>query len=391
MSLWWVSKDELDSDQMALIEELPLRLNHLVLGPPGCGKTNVLLRRAQFVRGQAMPNVLVLTFTRPLTEFVKTGCTDDQGREIFPTNCVSTIESWLRSLYESHQTPIPESAGDFIERKRALANGAIAFAGSGRMPLYDTLFVDEAQDLLQEEVAVISAWSKNMFLVGDDRQKIYPEAEGLDAVRRLLTVSNERTLQFHYRLAPEICRVADRILIPHGGDTLSSTCHYNGPSPASIVVQSGVQTREQQLNAAAERLRQQVRVYAGLLTQGDRLGVIVARKSDREIVLNYLSQDPTLSDLVQIIRAREADETDYDPSFDPNRPICILTLKGCKGLEFRAVHWLFADELSQYHKDEDYYTRMMQKPRHVHLLRWRSDLLEHAEILHDPKPIPRVA
>ena len=41
------------------------------------------------------------------------------------------------------------------------------------------------------------------------------------------------------------------------------------------------------------------------------------------------------------------------------------------------------------HTNEE--TRMMQKPRHVHLLRWRSDLLEHAEILHDPKPIPRVA
>ena len=26
------------------------------------------------------------------------------------------------------------------------------------------------------------------------------------------------------------------------------------------------------------------------------------------------------------------------------------------GLEFRTVHWLFADKLSNYHKDEDYYT-----------------------------------
>ena len=84
MSLWWVQKDQLDADQMALIEQLPLRDSVLILGPPGCGKTNVLLRRAQFVRGQNMPNVLVLTFTRSLTEFVRTGCMDAQGREIFP-------------------------------------------------------------------------------------------------------------------------------------------------------------------------------------------------------------------------------------------------------------------------------------------------------------------
>ena len=341
---------------MALIERLPLRSNHLVLGPPGCGKTNVLLRRAQFVRGQAMPNVLVLTFTRALTEFIKTGCLDDQGREIFPINCVNTIEFWLRSLYRSHHTEIPESAGDFIARKRSLAKGAIDFAKAGRMPLYDTLFVDEAQDLLQEEVDAIKAWSQNVFLVGDDRQKIYPSAEGLDAVRRLLPEGTEHNLKFHYRLAPEICRVADRILIPQDGGTLSSTCHYNGPSPALVTVQSKPQTQVEQLNAAAEHLKQQVRVYEDLIAQGDRIAVIVARRDDRELVLNHFSQDPSLKNLSQIIRARESQETDYDPAIDPDRPICILTEKACKGLEFRAVHWLFADELRHHHEVEDYYT-----------------------------------
>ena len=104
MSLWWVRKNELDSEQIALIEQLPFRQSFLILGPPGSGKTNVLLRRAQFVRGQDMPSVLVLTFTRPLTEFVRTGCEDAQGREIFPRNSINTLESWLRSLYKKHQT-----------------------------------------------------------------------------------------------------------------------------------------------------------------------------------------------------------------------------------------------------------------------------------------------
>ena len=125
MSLWWVKKNELDAEQMDLIEGLPLRKTHLVLGPPGCGKTNVLLRRAQFVRGQNMPNVMVLSFTRSLTEFVKTGCTDDQGREIFPRNCVSTLESWIRSLYKRHQTALPDRIDNLTDWKRTLAHGAI--------------------------------------------------------------------------------------------------------------------------------------------------------------------------------------------------------------------------------------------------------------------------
>ena len=356
MPLWWVQKDELDAQQIALIEQLPLRQSFLVLGPPGCGKTNVLLRRAQFTRGQNMPNVLLLTFTRSLTEFVKTGCFDAQGREIFPPNCITTIESWLRFLYKRHQVDLPESTDDLVEWKRRLASGAIGFASTHRMPLYDTLFVDEAQDLLQEEVDLVAAWSPVRLFVGDDRQKIYRDAEGLSSVRKILTPGNERTLNFHYRLAPDICRVADRISLPHGGQSLESTCHYDGPTPATVTMQPKPLTQLEQLNAATDRLKQQVRVYADFLTQGDRIGVVVARKAHREVVLEHLSKDPILQDLVQIVRARNAEETGYDPALDPLRPICILTVKGCKGLEFRTVHWVFADELSHHHRAEDYYT-----------------------------------
>ncbi len=356
MSLWWVDKNQLDPEQTKLIEGLALRRSHLVLGPPGSGKTNVLLRRAQFVRGQKMPNVMVLTFTRSLTEFVKTGCTDGQGREIFPPNCVSTLESWFRSLHMSHQAGFPDDPTDFIARKRALASSAKSLSGSGRLPQYDTLFVDEAQDLLQEEVEAIAAWSRVRFFVGDDRQKIYPEAEGLDGVRGLLPPDSEHLLQFHYRLAPEICQVADRIMVPQGGASLASTCHYKGPTPASITVQQAPQSRGDQLNSLTERLKQQVRVYADFLEQGDRIGVIVARRDDREVVLEHLSKDSSLKDIVQVIRAREAKESGFDPAFEPGRPVCILTVKGCKGLEFRTVHWLFADELTHRHGDEDYYT-----------------------------------
>lgn len=356
MSLWWVTRDQLDDDQMRLIEGLPLRESFLILGPPGCGKTNVLLRRAQFVRGQDMPNVFVLTFTRALTEFVRTGCTDEQNRTIFPPNRVNTIESWIRSLYRRHEAELPERTENLIEWKRRLAQGALEFAGVGRVPRYDTLFVDEAQDLLQEEVDLFSAWSDVHFFVGDDRQRIFPETEGLPVVRQVLSPGHERTLRFHYRLAPEICRVADRVLLPLGNVRLESTCHYNGPTPATVTVQPQAQTRDQQLATVVQRLKQQVRVYADFINRGDRLGVVVGRTADRDVVFDRLSEDGDLRDLVQIVRAREAEETDHDPTLDPTKPICILTAKGCKGLEFRTVHWLFVDDLSHHQTDEDYYT-----------------------------------
>jgi superfamily I DNA/RNA helicase len=320
MSLWWAQREQLDRYQVDLIENLPLRENFLILGPPGSGKTNVLLRRAQFVRGQEMPNVLVLTFTRSLTEFVRTGCTDSQGREIFPRSCVTTIEAWFRWLYKQHQCDMPEDRGDLHQRKRALALGASDFQREGRLPRYDALFIDEAQDLLPEEVHLLSQWGGALFFVGDDRQKIYGDISGLPTVREIVPKQNERVLPFHYRLAPEICRMADRILQPQGGSSLESTCHYTGPKPGRIDVRMP-QSKEDQLAQCAASLRDQVRVYADLIQQGDRLGVIVARRDDRDVVFEYLEQDSELSGRSKIIKARDADDGDYDPSFEADKPL----------------------------------------------------------------------
>jgi hypothetical protein len=211
MSLWWVNRDQLDEHQVALIEELPLVGSHLIIGPPGSGKTNVLLRRAQFVRMQDMPNVLVLTFTRPLTEFVRTGCYTPDRREIFPPALISTFETWFRSLYRLHALELPDNELPREQRRAQLAAGAIPLASSGKVPRYDSLFVDEAQDLIAEEIQAIKAFSDNMFFVGDDRQRIYGESSGLKMIQTLTPAPLEHILPFHYRVVREICLMADRI------------------------------------------------------------------------------------------------------------------------------------------------------------------------------------
>lgn len=355
MSLWWARKEQLDEYQIQLIEDIPLRETCLVLGPPGSGKTNVLLKRAQFVRLQDMPNVLVLTFTRALTEFIRTGCYNPQGQEIFPPSCVITIESWLRWLYGKHRAELPEDQGKLMDKKRILATGALEFRNKGLLPPYDALFVDEAQDLLKAEIELLSQWSDVLFFVGDSRQKLFRQAEGLDAVRELSPVPKEHRLPFHYRLAPVICRMADRILASESGGQLESSSHYDGPKPGEIYV-NGPLDKKAQMQQAAAKLKDQIRVYGDLIRQGDRLGVIVALTADRDSVFEYFESDETLRGKSKIIRARDEHEADYDPRFDPDFPICIVTVSGCKGLEFRAVHWLFCEELNYRYDNETYYT-----------------------------------
>lgn len=364
MSLWWASKDQLDADQMRLIERLPLRDNHLVLGPPGSGKTNVLLRRAQYVRSQGMPNVLVLSFTRALTEFVKTGCYDAQNREIFPRNLVSTIEGWTRFLYKEHNRPLPDAENmKFGERKAYIASAALDLVKQNKLPQFEAIFVDEAQDLLNEEVELLRAWTSTLFLVGDDRQKIWANAAGLDAVRGQIEDLNEERLTTHYRLAEELCEMADRIQTAESGQALMTNSQYRGPKPGKIKP-NGPMTRAAQIAKAADRIHDQLRVYEDLILQGDRIGIMVPRVEDRLLVLRAFEGDERLAGKSQIIRARSGndDDRDYNPAFDPARPISILTEKSSKGLEFRAAHWLFCDEDQQYRTAETYYT-LVTRPK----------------------------
>jgi superfamily I DNA and RNA helicase len=71
-STWWRKLDELDEAQTTFIQ-LPSQGRLLLEGPPGSGKTNLLLLRAQFVAGTGDKNVLIVTYTNVLADFIRSG------------------------------------------------------------------------------------------------------------------------------------------------------------------------------------------------------------------------------------------------------------------------------------------------------------------------------
>jgi hypothetical protein len=87
------------------------------------------------------------------------------------------------------------------------------------------------------------------------------------------------------------------------------------------------------------------------------LGVVVPYADDRQRVHEALERDTRLTGLSQVVRARSGSrDDDHDPSIDHDKPICILTAQGVKGLEFRSLNWLFCDELASKYTNEVYYT-----------------------------------
>ena len=88
---WWVGEDELDEDQKDVIA-LPLSGNHLITGPPGSGKTNLLLLRGNYMTLAGKPDIEVIVFSRTLQEFIASGA----KRYAFPPDKVQTSRKWAQ-------------------------------------------------------------------------------------------------------------------------------------------------------------------------------------------------------------------------------------------------------------------------------------------------------
>ena len=69
---WWVADGQLDEDQRRVVS-LPLDESQLIVGPPGSGKTNLLVLRAKYLTLAKRPNFLIVVFTRALREFIAAG------------------------------------------------------------------------------------------------------------------------------------------------------------------------------------------------------------------------------------------------------------------------------------------------------------------------------
>ncbi|WP_431731984.1 AAA family ATPase [Agrobacterium tumefaciens] len=72
----------------------------LIIGPPGCGKTNILMLRANYVRPIGSRQ-LFLTFTRSLAEHLRSGPNVGRGDQLQKDE-ITTFMAWARKIILEH-------------------------------------------------------------------------------------------------------------------------------------------------------------------------------------------------------------------------------------------------------------------------------------------------
>lgn len=338
---WWRSLNDLDDDQKGIIEIPTEEGNYLVTGPPGCGKTNILLLRAGYLRSAGFGNCVVLVFTRTLREFIAAG---SNRSNMLPADRIQTHAAWTLGLLGQLGRPFNPSREDLHhddarrERHEALEK-AINESDELNEEYYDSILLDEVQDYWACEVELLSRLTRRLFTVGDRRQRIYGRNEG---IQRALDVDcQERTLRYHYRMGQKICRVADKLLPAGDGASLEQNCQYDDRElPSRVSVHSSI-SFEEQLRKLEENLHTQIRAYPD-----EWIGILVSRTRAVEKVADFLYQSD-LRDNVHVQSGEEENRT-----FDPERRIVVSTIHSSKGTEFRCVHFIAADNFPYFTREK---------------------------------------
>lgn len=331
---WWKSKDELDNDQKAFIR-LPPHGKHLLVGPPGSGKTNLLLLRAQYLAGSGEKNVLIVTYSKELAAFIRSGI---GGTGLIAGSQIRTYHSWACGHILEHlgQFAVPKGS-DFDDsvREKVLEQVVLANQKLPTPKLYSAIFVDEAQDLTNDELAALLGLSDNVCICGDERQGIY-NRDGLKVADKIGLQTHRLTR--HFRIGQEIAHVADRLMPPIDGDeSLEATSNYDpkeqGKSSAKM---HALATRDEQFNKMVDILKVQVDAF-----KGDAIGIFCGKKDS----CVELRERFNGTDLASQVCVHGVDEL---AGFDLSIPIHVLTIHSAKGAEFRAVHLFGTEELANF-------------------------------------------
>jgi len=317
---WWIKEEQLDEDQKAFASLGPDG-SHLLVGPPGSGKTNLLLLRAKYMYLAGHQNILVLVFTKTLREFISQGSAAYE----LPDDVVQTMRWWQQNFLRQFGAKTEQQGDSFDEKREFMAEEVARLVKSTKMgSIYDAIFLDEAHDYLPIEVQTFGKLGKVITAASDIHQKLY-SGDPMDELRKL--VSDEHVLRYHYRVGQKICRLADGIQKNVDGYIpLFPTCNYNETARPSSVEVFPCSSIEKQVEKILDKLDVQLKAYPDEL-----IGILCPRVEELEKIWELVSS----SDFAPIaMKQGGGDHSNYD---DPKR-IHVGTIHSAKGVEFRAAH-----------------------------------------------------
>jgi DNA helicase IV len=368
--IWWVNPTQLDDAQRKVLG-LPLEGKHLVSGPPGSGKSNLLVLRAKRLHLDKKENFRVLAFTQTLVRFLR-------AADAVPREKITTATAWLdEQLWQLEARRISEPD---MDKRRPLVAAALLdhLRANNKGGLIHTLLIDEIQDYSQKEIELFSTIAEHLFLVGDIRQQIYTSDVTHKHLEAMKMSFNVVELELHYRIGRKICALADRLAkVAKGHKQITDGCQYDEvKNPSSV--ERHIAPLDEQIEMIVERIKTQMETFPD-----EFIGVLCPNTD----VLDAVAGELTTALGSRVCVQRGGDYHDFDLS----RPVIISTIHSGKGLEYRCIHVPSAEALKGMpHSRELIYTAVTRAKTTVTIYHEHSlnDFLEDALKADEPPAGP---
>ena len=323
MSTWLLPRLDLTPEQLRVVE-MTTSEHRVILGPPGSGKTQVLIHRADHLSStyRVPPDQYrVFVFTNVVKDYIQSAI-QFLG---LPEEVVSTFDHWCRLLYEAHvseRLPRKGAGINFGEirsevlkllRRRSDLQKGLTF-----------VLVDEGQDLPPQVYEILSLAAQHITVFVDPQQRIFENGASESFILdKLGSRMSNATLLGAYRNAPYVAQLASYFINDE---------QKRGEYLAQINTEQKI--REKPLCFVASDFQKEMDRLAEIISQrqvmNERIGIIVPKNKELHGFANGLGRRGVTVE--KAVPRGEDDGCDFG-----NGTPKIATYFSAKGLTFDSV------------------------------------------------------
>lgn len=210
MSAWLVSRSDLTPEQKNARKISP-RESTLVLGPPGSGKTQVLVQRADYlVQSQkiSVQKIRLFVSTDVMAKFIR-----PEIRSLgYPEEIVTTFDQWCHSFYlENISRDLPRVYLDGRVDFKKLHYAVLSALQKNRdlRKILEFVLVDDGQDLTPEAFKILCLVAQHITVFADPHHKLSEEGASESQILDTLKLNKGKfVLQGEYRNSRPVAELA---------------------------------------------------------------------------------------------------------------------------------------------------------------------------------------
>jgi len=209
---WLIPFSSLTPAQQDAVQ-MDTRSHKAIVGGPGAGKTLVLLHRLNLLFHRARKNpdaVRLFVYTNSLKRFIQAG----NDMLDVPDECISTFDKWCSNAYKAYvaqQLPRIDGKLDF----EGIRSGVFRAIDSGKLPtpLFDSVLIDEAQDMDSAAIERLKRLARHITLCMDGKQQLYEGRMTEPEALQCLGLSHHNTaLLAAFRCNPMVTELAAQFI-----------------------------------------------------------------------------------------------------------------------------------------------------------------------------------